>query len=412
MSSTVGCPGPRLKRASASLPRRSFPPCRLCPSRSILPRWAEPCVAWMSLDRFMPWWLTQTRARVHPQVHPAADGVPLWRDCDRLADDVQVAPALGQAAVALERRAATVPIHQVHGLARVVGGVDSGQPAAGPLLEGGLLAGRDCVPEFGDHRVTVDAPGVQRRVGPAHGVLDLGILTEQTGPATRRLPTGQLDQRVDAGPRDAGNHGAVVGTDPGLSWQGIGDPRPALPLIIKWGTGLDHRPPLRQEDILDHPVEAAGAAQPGHVPAALDDLCFRACEDPTPIDRGAVRAAARLAAIENLKAPQHPGALLTAAAEAPAPTDTVATLDRHRLPAPRHGGAGDDRVGPVRVDLVDALVRQPERDELADAIVGQVPADRTGALRQELYDAQVGQRVGLQAAQLVRDHQAVEAGSV
>src|SRR2546428_3655682 len=305
----------------------------------------------------MQWWLAQTRARVHPQVPPAADGVPLRRDRDRLANDVQVAPALGQAAVTLERRAATVPIHQVHRRARVVGGVDGGQPAAGPLLEGGLLAGCDRVPEFGDHRAAVDAPGVQRRVGPTNGVLDLGILAQQTGPATRRLPAGQLDQRVDAGPRDAGDHGAVVGPDPGLSRQGVGDPRPALPLVVQRGAGLNHRPPLRQEDVLDRPVEAAGAAQPGHVPAALDDLRFRTREDSTPVDRGAVRAAARLAAVENLEAPQHPGTLLTAAAEAPATADAVATSDRHRLPAPRHGGAGDDGVGPVRVDLVDALVR-------------------------------------------------------
>jgi hypothetical protein len=61
---------------------------------------------------------------------------------------------------------------------------------------------------------------------------------------------------------------------------------------------------------------------------------------------------------------------------------------------------------------VDALVRQTERDELADAVVGQVPADRPGALGQQLHDAQVGQRVGLQAAQFTRDHQAVEAGGV
>src|SRR5215510_8358488 len=145
-------------------------------------------------------WLAQTRARVHPQVHPAADGVPLWRDRDRLANDVQVAPALGQAALALERRAATVPVHQVHRRASVVSGVDGGQPATGPLLEGGLLAGHDRVPELGDHGAAVDAPGVQRRVSPTNGVLDLWILAEQTGPATRRLPAGQLDQRVDAGP--------------------------------------------------------------------------------------------------------------------------------------------------------------------------------------------------------------------
>ena len=68
--------------------------------------------------------------------------------------------------------------------------------------------------------------------------------------------------------------------------------------------------------------------------------------------------------------------------------------------------------GPVRVDLVDALVRQPERDELADAVVGHVPAGRAGGLGQQLHDAHVGQRVGLQAAQCTRDHEAVEAGGM
>src|SRR2546430_1381049 len=340
----------------------------------------------------MQWWLAQTWARVHPQVHPAADGVPLRRDRDRLADNVQVAPALGQAALTLERRTAAVPVHQVHRLASVVGGVDGGQPAAGPLLEGSLLAGRGRVPELGDHRAAVDASGVQYGVGPTHGVLDLRILAEQTGPATRRLPAGELDQRVDAGPRDAGDHGAVVRPDPGLGRQSVGDPRPDPPLVVQRGAGLDHRPPLRQEDVLDDPVEAAGPAQPGHVPAPLDDLRFRTREDPTPVNRGAVRVAARPAAVANLAPPQHPGTLLTAAPEAPAPADAVATSDWHRLPAPRHGGAGDDGVGPVRVDLVDALVRQPDRDELADACVGQGPTERDHALSQELHDAQVSQQ--------------------
>src|SRR5207249_10112594 len=144
------------------------------------------------------------------------------------------------------------------------------------------------------------------------------------------VAAGELDQRVDAGPRDAGDHGAVVRPDPGLGRQSVGDPRPALPLVVQRGAGLDHRPPLRQEDVLDDPVEAAGPAQPGHVPAPLDDLRFRTREDPTPVDRGAVRPATRLATVEHLEAPQHPGALLTAAAEAPATTDAVATSYRHR----------------------------------------------------------------------------------
>jgi hypothetical protein len=44
---------------------------------------------------------------------------------------------------------------------------------------------------------------------------NLRILAEQTGPAARRLAAGQLDQRVDSRARDPGDHGAVVGPDPG-----------------------------------------------------------------------------------------------------------------------------------------------------------------------------------------------------
>ena len=49
---------------------------------------------------------------------------------------------------------------------------------------------------------------------------------------------------------------------------------------------------------------------------------------------------------------------------------------------------------------------------MADAVVGEVPADRAGALGQQLHDAQIGQRIDLQAAQRARDHHSVEAGGV
>ena len=204
----------------------------------------------------------------------------------------------------------------------------------------------------------------------------------------------------------------MVRPDPGLARQGVGDPRPARPLVVQRHADMRARPPLRQEDVLHRPVEAAGPAQPGHVPAPRHDRRFRARKHPAPVERTAIRAAARFAVVEDLEAPQHPGALLAAAAEGPVPVDAVAALDRHRLPAALHRGAGDDGRVPVRVDLVHALVRQPERDELADAVVGKVPADRAGALGQQLHDAQVGQRIDLQAAQRARDHHSVEAGGV
>jgi len=84
--------------------------------------------------------LAQARAGVHLQEDAATHRVPLRRERDRLTDDVEVAPALGQAALAPVRRAATVLVHQAHRLASALGGVDRGQPAAGPLIEGGLFA--------------------------------------------------------------------------------------------------------------------------------------------------------------------------------------------------------------------------------------------------------------------------------
>src|SRR5262249_38981404 len=122
------------------------------------------------------------------------------------------------------------------------------------------------------------------------------------------------------------------------------------------------------------PVEATGRAEPRDVPAALDDSRLGSLEDSAPVRRVAVWAAAWLVAVENLEASQHPGGLLAARAERPAAGDPVAAVDRNGAPAAHHGGAGNRRVGPLRIELLHALVRQPERDELRDAVVAQVPA--------------------------------------
>ncbi len=62
------------------------------------------------------------------------------------------------------------------------------------------------------------------------------------------------------------------------------------------------------------------------------------------------------------------------------------------------------------MDLLDTVVGQSERDQLADTVVGNVPANRASGLRQQFGDPQVGQRVDLEAAQRSRDHHSVEAG--
>src|SRR5271169_2921460 len=104
-------------------------------------------------------------------------------------------------------------------------------------------------------------------------------------------------------------------------------------------------------------MEAARAAQSGHVPAPRHDLRFRARKHAAPVERSAFRVPARLAVIaEHLEAPEHPARLLTATAELPPAADPITAGDRHRLPAARHCGSGDDRVRPLPVNFVDALI--------------------------------------------------------
>src|SRR5207249_12133033 len=51
---------------------------------------------------------------------------------------------------------------------------------------------------------------------------------------------------------------------------------------------------FRQEHVLDRPVEAAGAAQPGDVPAPRHDLRLGARKHPAPIERDRDRKSTRL----------------------------------------------------------------------------------------------------------------------
>src|SRR5262245_943026 len=157
--------------------------------------------------------LTAAGARDGGGVRAARGSVPFRTRPHRLADGGQVAPAFGEAAFAFERRAAAMPVHQIHRLARAVGGVARGQAAAGPLLERRLFAGSERVPQLGDHRAAVGAAGVEDRIGPPDSVLHLRAVAEQPSrAAVRLLAPGQIDQRIDASPRDAGDDGAILAT--------------------------------------------------------------------------------------------------------------------------------------------------------------------------------------------------------
>src|SRR5262249_62163726 len=129
------------------------------------------------------------------------------------------------------------------------------------------------------------------------------------------------------------DHSGVMRPDPGLRRQRVRDPRPAAPLVVERDARVHHRAPLRQEDVLDRPVEAPGRAEPSDVPASVDDSRFGSLEEPTPVRRAAVRAPAWLVTVENLKAAQHPGALLPPPAQRPAPADPAPPLDPTPPPA-------------------------------------------------------------------------------
>jgi hypothetical protein len=79
---------------------------------------------------------------------------------------VLVGPALGEAARALERRAAALPVHR---LARAVAGVDSGQPARCSSVvspPGAIVAQSSAI-----SRCASGTPGVQYRIDPPDGIL-------------------------------------------------------------------------------------------------------------------------------------------------------------------------------------------------------------------------------------------------
>jgi hypothetical protein len=80
-----------------------------------------------------------------------------------------------------------MPVHQIHRLARAVGGVDRGEPAVGALSP----RRKRPVPQLGDHRAAVGAPGVEDRVGPPNRIRTCEVFAQQrTGAPARRLAAG------------------------------------------------------------------------------------------------------------------------------------------------------------------------------------------------------------------------------
>src|SRR4029453_14287573 len=114
-------------RGPASIPRRTRPPIGYHSGASVTA------------------WATTWRSRQH-----SARRLSRWNDVLPPCRNIRSMAwrALSVAYTAARRRAA-VPVNQIHGRASGVGGVARGQPATGPLLEGGVLAGRDGVPELG-----------------------------------------------------------------------------------------------------------------------------------------------------------------------------------------------------------------------------------------------------------------------
>src|SRR5262249_33046385 len=103
---------------------------------------------------------------------------------------------------------------------------------------------------------------------------------------------------------DAGDDGAVVRPDPALNRQLISQIRPARPLVLERDANLRHRPPFRQENVLDPPVKTARAPQTRHVPAPPANPRGPAPHDTLHSDRTGLRAPALPAVVHKLKAPQ------------------------------------------------------------------------------------------------------------
>ena len=111
---------------------------------------------------------------------------------------------------------------------------------------------------------------------------------------------------------------------------------------------------VTNEQVGDAVVVAAGPAQPTDVPC-VNHLDRVGWEDHQTEFRGAVRSSPRSFAIVHDTVPQGPSAMQDAAAVSPAAGNSIATIDRERLPrrVDRTGDDGatsaKDREGDVRL---------------------------------------------------------------
>jgi hypothetical protein len=237
----------------------------------------------------------------------------------------------------------------------------------------------------------------EQRFGARDRLLDLGVFAQEPSPPTRDLRAGELGQRINASARYPRCDDTVVWPDERMDRERVERPRPSVPLVGQQPAVDVNRAVLGHEHVGDRPIMAAGAAHAGHVPA-IDDRALRRMK-VAAVQRGCtVGVLSELLACLNLEVGEHPLALPTAAAKRPPPADEVSAVDRHALAATWHRGAGNDRVWAAAKDFLDAGSRQAQRNQLANRVVHQVPANRGVALSHQLADAQEGREVDLPAA--------------
>src|SRR5437868_3308116 len=339
----------------------------------------------------------ESGARVQAEEGAAGDGVPVRHDAGSLGDDVEVAPAAGNGMGALVRRRSSAAIHQVHRLSRAVDRKAGRNPTQRALLERGLLASRDRVPDVAKRRGAERLRGAQQRFGARDRILHMLTFAQQSGPSAWDLGSGELDQGVDAGARDARRDDAVVRPDQSVNGQLVQRARPLLPLVVQERAGHLNGAAARDKYVRDRPIVAAGSAHAGHVPR-VDDRALRWSEKAA-VQRGrAVRIQARSVRVRHLEVAQHPLALAAAAAEAPAAAHDKTTLDLDGFPTAWYRRAGNDSARAALEYFAYALVGQAQGHQLADGVVGQIPTRRAVGFGDELRGAQKGQQVDLQAA--------------
>ena len=297
-----------------------------------------------------------------------------------LGDDVDVAEGAVKWALGVVGGGAGGLVDEFHRLDGGTGRVRGGELEVGALLARDLLARQAGLPNLRKGLEEVGAAALEEGFRIGEGDLGLGTFAEQVGGAARGFVGGEVDELVDRTPRDAGGDADFVIGEAGEEGHAV---KGAVRDEALVGDGGDVV--VRDEDVVDGDVMAAGAAQAADFPGIDDAELVAGDEHLAEKDAAVVLKAAFVAVIDDALTVE-PVRVVTAAGEGPLAADAVAALDGYGAAEGVERAANDDVGVPHNLGRAFGREGGAHHAERLDAD-HERPAGRPTSLRNRFDDA-------------------------